>query len=147
MTEPVRRAIISFSQLDQYIRCPLKYRFMYVDRVDPEWIPAALIFGRGIDNAAAHYFRGVAAGAPPGLAEVQGVFASYWDLETSLRAVKFWKGSKAELLDQGTRMLAVFHAAQDPAVEIVDVQRRLTVPLIDQQTGEVLERELVGSTC
>ena len=75
MTETVRRAIISFSQLDQYIRCPLKYRFMYVDRVDPEWIPAALIFGRGIDNAAAHYFRGVQAGAPPGLAEVQGVFA------------------------------------------------------------------------
>jgi PD-(D/E)XK nuclease superfamily protein len=40
-------------------------------------------------------------------------------------------------------MLAVFHGAQDPAVEIVHVQRRLTVPLIDQQTGEVLERQLV----
>lgn len=143
MTETIRRAIISFSQLDQYIRCPLKYRFLYVDRVDPEWIPAALIFGRAIDNAATHYFRGVAAGTPPGLGEVQGVFASYWDLETSLRPVRFWKGSKADLLDQGARMLAVFHAAQDPAVEIVDVQRRLTVPLIDQQTGEVLERELV----
>jgi putative RecB family exonuclease len=143
MTETMRRAIISFSQLDQYIRCPLKYRFMYIDRVDREWIPAAIIFGRGIDAAAAHYFRGAQAGSPPKLAEVQGVFASCWDLETSLRAVKFWKGSKAELLDQGTRMLAVFHAAQDPAVDIVDVQRRLTVPLVDQQTGEVLERELV----
>ena len=44
---------------------------------------------------------------------------------------------------RGRGCLAVFHAAQDPAVEIVDVQRRLTVPLIDQQTGEVLERELV----
>jgi putative RecB family exonuclease len=143
MTETVRRTIISFSQLDQYIRCPLKYRFMYVDRVDPEWIPAALIFGRGIDTAAAHYFRGAAAGAPPSLADVQDVFASYWDLETSLREVKFWKGSKAELLDQGARMLAVFHPAQDPTTEIVDVQRRLTVPLIDQQTGEVLDRELM----
>lgn len=143
MTETMRRTTISFSQLDQYIRCPLKYRFMYVDRVDPEWIPAVLIFGRGIDNAASHYFRGVAAGTPPGLGEVQDVFASYWDLETSLRAVRFWKGSKADLLDQGTRMLKVFHGAQDPATEIVDVQRRLTVPLIDQQTGEVLERELV----
>ena len=71
------------------------------------------------------------------------MFASYWDLETSLREVRFWKGSKAELLDQGTRMLTVFHADQDPATEIVDVQRRLTVPLIDQQTGEVLDRELV----
>jgi len=44
---------------------------------------------------------------------------------------------------RGRGCLAVFHAAQDPAVEIVDVQRWLTVPLIDQQTGEVLERELV----
>lgn len=143
MTETARRAIISFSQLDQYIRCPLKYRFLYVDRVDPEWIPAALIFGRGIDNAASHYFRGAAEGTPPSLAEVQGVFASYWDLETSLRTVKIWKSSKAELLDLGTRMLAVFHAGQDPATEIVGVQQRFTVPLVDQQTGEVLERELV----
>ena len=78
MTDTVRRAIISFSQLDQYIRCPLKYRFMYVDRVDPDWIPAAIIFGRDIDNAAAHYFRGIRASIPPSLGEVQEVFAS-WD--------------------------------------------------------------------
>jgi hypothetical protein len=38
------------------------------------------------------------------------VFESYWDLETSLRPVRFWKGSKAELLDQAAKMLAVFHA-------------------------------------
>jgi len=29
--------------------------------------------------------------------------------------VKFWKASRAELLDQAAKMLAVFHAEQDPA--------------------------------
>jgi len=138
-----KRALLSFTQLDQYLRCPLKYRFIYVDRVDPEFVPASLIFGRGIHAAAAHYFRGIAAWARPTLGDVQGVFESYWDLETSPRAVRFWKGSKAELLDQAVKMLAVFHAAQDPATEVVGVEERFTVPLIDQATGEILDPELV----
>jgi hypothetical protein len=143
MTETTQRSLISFTQLDQYLRCPLKYRFIYIDRIDPEFVPASLIFGRGIHVAAAHYFRGVAAGARPTVADVQGVFATYWDLETSLRPVKFWKGSKAESLDQAAQMLAVFHAAQDPTIEVIAVEQRFTVPLIDQTTGEVLDPELV----
>jgi PD-(D/E)XK nuclease superfamily protein len=87
------RSIISFTHLDQYFRCPLKYRLAYIDRIDPEFVPATLIFGRGIHEAAAHYFRGTAAGTPPSLADVQEVFASYWDLETSLKPVRFWKGA------------------------------------------------------
>ena len=114
-TPTARRPIISFTQIDQYLRCPLKYRLAYVDRLDPEFVPAALIFGRGIHEAAAHYFRGVQAGAAPTLAEVQGVFETYWELETGLRPVKFWKGSKEESLAQAAGMLAAFHAAQDPA--------------------------------
>ena len=26
---------VSFTQVDQYLRCPLRYRFMYVDRLEP----------------------------------------------------------------------------------------------------------------
>jgi len=92
---------------------------------------------------AAHHFRGIAAGARPTLGDVQEVFESYWDLETSLRPVKFWMASRAELLDQAAKMLAVFHAEQDPATEVVGVEQRFTVPLIDQATGEILGPELV----
>lgn len=33
---------VSFTQLDQYLRCPLRYRFTYVGRVEPDFVPAAL---------------------------------------------------------------------------------------------------------
>ena len=53
---------VSFSQLDQYLRCPLKYRFTYVDRVAPDFVPAALAFGSGIHGAAAFFLRGLQQG-------------------------------------------------------------------------------------
>ena len=37
-----RQPHVSFTQIDQYLRCPLKYRFTYVDRLKPEFVPAAL---------------------------------------------------------------------------------------------------------
>jgi len=35
--------------------------------------------------------------------------------------VEFYQSSKAGLLDEAARMLAVFHAAQKPEAEVVDL--------------------------
>src|SRR5438309_8740468 len=78
---------VSFTQIDQYLRCPLKYRFTYVDRLQPDFVPAALAFGSGIHGAAAFLFRGRADGAPPSLADVQAYFEGYWKLETNNRPI------------------------------------------------------------
>jgi CRISPR/Cas system-associated exonuclease Cas4 (RecB family) len=51
---------VSFTQLDTYLRCPLRYRLQYVDRVEPDFVPAALALGSGIHGAAALLFRGIA---------------------------------------------------------------------------------------
>src|SRR5262245_4056635 len=82
---------ISFTQIDQYLRCPAKYRFSSVDRLEPEFVPAALAFGFGIHGAAAFLFRGCADGTPPSLADVQAFFEGYWywQLETSARPIRF----------------------------------------------------------
>ena len=50
---------VSFTQIDQYLRCPLKYKFTYLDRRTPEFVPAALAFGSGIHVAAAFLFSGI----------------------------------------------------------------------------------------
>jgi hypothetical protein len=44
-----------------------------------------------------------------------------------------------------TRMLEVFHRNQVPDTEIVGVEQPFDVPLIVQETGEVLDRSLVGT--
>ena len=87
MVPPEMRQLphVSFTQLDQYLRCPLRYRFTYVDRLEPEFLPAALAFGSGIHGAAAFLFRGLAQGVRPSLADVQGYFESVWNLEAAHR--------------------------------------------------------------
>lgn len=137
---------VSFTQLDQYLRCPLKYRFTYVDRLQPDFVPAALAFGSGIHGAAAFFLRGTQQGTAPSLADVQGFFESYWNLETQHRPIRFGeKDTKASLLDLACRMLDVFHRSQVPGTEVVGVEQAFEVPLIDQETGEVLDRSLVGT--
>ena len=137
---------VSFTQIDQYLRCPLKYRFTYVDRLGPDFVPAALAFGSGIHGAAAFLFRGKADGTPPSLADVQGYFEGYWNLETSNRPIRFGeKDTKESLLDLARRMLEVLHRTQEPGTEIVGVEQPFDVPLIDLDTGEVLDRALVGT--
>ena len=35
-----RRDYVSFTQLDQYLRCPLRYSFVYVHDLEPDFVPA-----------------------------------------------------------------------------------------------------------
>jgi len=136
---------ISFTQLDQYLRCPLKYRFTYIDRVKPDFVPAALAFGSGIHGAAAFLFRGLGQGARPSVADVQGFFEAFWNLETEHRPLRFGeRDTRESLLDLAARMLAVLCAEVPDGTEIVAVEQPFRVPLIDQETGELLDRDLVG---
>ena len=124
----------------------LKYKFMYVDRLEPEFVPAALAFGSGIHGAAAFLLRGRSDGTAPSLADVQAFFEGYWQLETGTRPIRFGeKDTKESLLDLAGRMLEVLHRNQEPGIEIVGVEQPFDVPLIDLDTGEVLDRALVGT--
>jgi len=136
---------VSFTQLDQYLRCPLRYRFLYIDRLEPDFVPAARAFGSGIHAAAAIFFRGVGQGEGPTVEDVQGYFETFWKLETEHQPLRFGeKESKEGLLDLARRMLAVL-CEQFPGTEILAVEQPFAVPLIDQATGEVLDRDLVGT--
>lgn len=42
-------------------------------------------------------------------------------------------------------MLVVLHRQREPAAEVVAVEEPFDVPLIDQETGELVDRSLVGS--
>ena len=112
----------------------------------PEFVPASLAFGSGIHGAIGFFLRQVKKGQLPALADLQGYFEGLWQLETSTRPIRYTeKESKEGLLDLATRMLAVFHAGLEPRAEVVDVEFPFEVPLVSQETGEVLEPSLVGS--
>jgi CRISPR/Cas system-associated exonuclease Cas4 (RecB family) len=102
--------------------------------------------GSGIHGAAAFLFRGLAKGARPSAGDVQGYFESVWNLEAAHRPLRFGeKDTKDSLLDLGARMLAVLCDRIEPGIEVVAVEEPFAVPLVDQETGDVLDRDLVGT--
>ena len=140
-----RQQHVSFTQIDQYPRCPLKYRL----RRGP---PGARLRARGARLRLGDPRGGGVLlprrrrGERPSVADVQGYFEALWKLESEHRPLRFGeKETKESLLDLATRMLAVLCAEFDPRTEVVAVEQPFAVPLIDQETGEVLERDLVGT--
>jgi putative RecB family exonuclease len=142
----MRTDYVSFTQLDQYLRCPLRYRFIYVDHVEPDFVPASRAFGSGIHAAAAYFFRGVAHGKLPVVDDVQDHFEALWNLETRAQPLRFGeKETKESLGDLAMRMLAVLHREFDPRTQVLAVEEPFRVPLVDPDTGEVLDSDLVGT--
>ena len=66
---------------------------------------------------------------------MQGYFEGYWNLETQHKPIRFGeKDTKARLLDLAVRMLDVLYRSREPGTEVVAVE---------QETGEILDRNLV----
>jgi putative RecB family exonuclease len=131
-----RQAVISFTQLDTYLRCPLRYRFAYIDRIPPDFVPAALAFGSGIHGAVGYFFRQVQKGQAPGLEDLTAYFERYWSLENGQKVIRCpEKESKDSLLTLASRMLEAFHRKQEPETEVAGVEVPFEVPLVDQETG------------
>ena len=115
--------------------------------MEPDFIPAALALGSGIHGAAALLFRGIASGALPTVEDVPACFASLWALETSHRPVRFGSGThRSRCSTSVPRMLAVLCAEVPAATDVVAVESAFAVPLVDQATGAVLDRDLVGTS-
>jgi hypothetical protein len=45
------RDFVSWSQLSTFRQCPLKYRFRYLDKAEPEFVASSLLVGSSIHSA------------------------------------------------------------------------------------------------
>jgi RecB family exonuclease len=110
-------------------------------------VPASRAFGSGIHVAAAYFFRGVArGGGPPTLADVQAHFEALWNLETQAQSLRYGeKETKESLRDLAMKMVGVLHREFDRGTDVLAVEEPFRVPLVDADTGEALDRDLVGT--
>ena len=106
------RDFVSWSQLNTFRRCPLQYRFRYLDKVEPEYIASSLLIGSSIHSAIELYHRRELEGAPlPDLDELVAQFWTEWKDRTEDSAeVRFSKReSDLDAVSQlASRMLASF---------------------------------------
>jgi len=134
---------LSFSQIQTYLGCPLKYRFQYVDLIPRPWRAAAMAFGSSVHAAVEWFHKERLVGRSPDLVEVLKVFDADWYAQNVEPLVFSERESKDSLLEKGRAMLQLYVEAPDHKPARL-VEEWFELDLADPQTGEVLDVRLRG---
>jgi putative RecB family exonuclease len=137
----------SVSQLKTYLQCPRKYRYQYIDHVEPEFRPIALAFG-----TAWHETIGVHL-LPP----VKDQFLSRQELQATFRdslteqvnqdgpPVLFEdEEDLGKTIDLGLRMLDAFLLRVPRPEQVLGVEVPFVLELSHPVTGEIAPVPLIG---
>ncbi len=113
---------LSFRQVDDYLTCPLKYRYAHVLRV-PVRPHHALIYGNAVHQAIRLYNLNRSAGRSTPLASLHEIFRNHWVSEG------FLTRQHEELrLQEGLEALRAFHAfEEEEGVTPTYVERRFSL--------------------
>ena len=131
------RDFISWSQLNTFRRCPLQYRFRYLDKVEPEYIASSLLIGSSIHSAIELYHcRELEGSALPGLDELEAQFWVEWKDRTEEAAeVRFSKRESDENAVQhlAHRMLSSFLESPHRHTEgvIIGIEERISERVLE----------------
>ena len=139
--EPPR--VLSVSQVNAYIGCPLKYRFQYVDKIPRPWRVAAMAFGTSVHAGVEWFHRERMAGRSPELKKVLEVFDADWYAQNVEPLVFSEKESKDSLAEKGRGMLQLYVESCNGANPVA-VEQYFELDLADPETGEVLDVRLRG---
>ena len=139
--EPTR--VISVSQVNAYLGCPLKYRFQYVDKIPRPWRVAAMAFGSSVHAAVEWFHRERLAGRSPELTQVLQVFDADWYAQNVEPLVFSERESKDSLAEKGRAMLQLYVESSNGTKPIA-VEQPFELDLADPETGELLEVRLRG---
>jgi putative RecB family exonuclease len=133
----------SFSQLSQYLRCPLQYYFERILKIERPYAPSVLVLGSSVHEALAEYHRLLQAEQPIPAGHVQESFLTAWQANEDRQPIQFKDNeTKDELLAQGVALLELY-MQEPPPQNIVAVEEALMVPLFTS-SGECLEKPLLA---
>jgi len=106
----------SYTQISQYLACPRRYRYRYLDGWKEKDTRAAMLFGRAFENALAAFFRG-----EDSAAVLSREWSTYRDQDLQCSNGDSWD----RMLHQGVQLLDRF--CQDGRVCVHQPQRNLQV--------------------
>ncbi len=128
------RNYLSVSAVKQFLRCPLSYRFKYIDRLPEDTVSSALAFGRGIHAALELWFTAQLEGRPdPKLEELLVEFWDEWKACEQETAIRLGKNEDiTKIANMAQRMLAAFITsdAAHPAGQVVGIEEELRASLL-----------------
>lgn len=98
---------LSYQQVDDYLTCPLKYRYVHVLRV-PIALHPTVIYGHAVHRAVQAYHMAKTQGQTLPLEEVLAVFRNTWRSEGFLSAAQ-----EEAMLAQGEEAMRAFYAFEE----------------------------------
>ena len=127
----------SFSQLSQFLRCPLQYFFERVMKLERPYAPSVMVLGSSVHEGLAEYHRLLQAGQAIPAGHVQEAFLNAWQANETRQPIQFKDGEDRDaVLAQGIALLELY-LQEPPPQNIVAVEQSMMVPLFTSK-GERL---------
>ena len=135
--------VISASQVNAYLACPLKYRFQYVDKIPRAWRVATMCFGSSVHAAVEWFHRQRLSGVAPSAEQAEQIFEADWYAQNLEPLVFSDRESREGLLEKGRAMVRLY-VEQANSVRPVAVEQPFEVELHDPESGEAFDLRLRG---
>jgi putative RecB family exonuclease len=118
---------LSYSQINTYLTCSLRYKFQYIEKIPPAFTAASLAFGSAIHEAVAAFYQTRLEGDELRPDQMLDVYMNSW---RGTEQVKFFNGDNEDsLVEKATQLIQTFHDAVDPGVQILGVEEFFELPL------------------
>jgi len=131
---PRIRDYLSYSALNLYRQCPLRYKFRYLDGLPEGLVSSSLVFGSAVHRAAELHFNRLLSGGPlPDAGELLAAYHDAWRDQLEVGEVRFGKDEDPSSLSQlAARMLEVFRTSPvaQPVGHVIGVEEELRGAII-----------------
>lgn len=113
LSELMKEPHLSASSIGAYVDCGLQYRFSKVDKIRPEFVPDALVFGSVIHQVLEFYHQQRMIGTKASLMDLTTLFEEKWTGQIDQTPdIQFKDGKDAQsLLQDGKAMLASYYSS------------------------------------
>ena len=140
---PKDRPHWSYSQVSQFLRCPLSYYFDRIAKLPKPFISSGLALGATVHHALAEYHRSIQENRILGPEQVHDVLMATWDEMENREPIQYKDSEdRTKSVDQAVALLDLYLKEPIPAC-VVAVEEPLLVPLFNSH-GDALEKPLLA---
>ncbi|MFC1834467.1 RecB family exonuclease [Thermodesulfobacteriota bacterium] len=121
----------SYSQLNTYLMCPLRYRLQYVELIPAAFTSSALAFGSAVHEAVAAFHHQHLLGDALKPDQMLDVYRHAWASKNG-EEIRYCNGDNKESLQEKARqILTVYQESFDPSVEVLGIEEFFETQLVE----------------
>ncbi len=120
---------LSYSQINTYMTCPLKYRFSYIDGLVPDFTPSALHFGHAVHSCIQAFLQSSLEADPLRSDQLVDIYREEWRRFDGPPVRYSKRESEESLFNTASQVFTLFTEQHDPGIEIIAVEEAFMLDL------------------